>query len=101
MFLKCNIPSLNVDTLTDANRGASQKMKIIWHVGPDVMACYELSHQDLHCLQRYLVWFPELKGLKKKGSIDNVSEMKDLDQTSLSVNLRKSCWHVKISKLLL
>ena len=25
-------------------------------VDPDEMACYELSHLDLHCLQSYMFW---------------------------------------------
>ena len=30
---------------------------------PDEMAHNEPSHQDLHCLQRYLIWSVMLKGL--------------------------------------
>ena len=31
-------------------------------VDPDETAHYELTHLDLHCLQRYLVWSVGLKG---------------------------------------
>ena len=30
-------------------------------VDPDETACYEASHLDLHCLQRYLYWSARLK----------------------------------------
>ena len=33
-------------------------------VDPDEMAHNEPSHQDLHCLRRYLVWSAGLKGFK-------------------------------------
>ena len=33
-------------------------------VDPDEMAHIEPSHQDLHCLHRYLVWSAGLKGFK-------------------------------------
>ena len=33
-------------------------------VDPDEMAHYKQSHQDLHCLHRYLFWSTRLKGLK-------------------------------------
>ena len=38
------------------------------------MVCYEPSHLDLHCLQRYLYWSIEMKGLNitihvKNGNI--------------------------------
>ena len=32
-------------------------------VDPDEMACYEPSHLDLHCLQRYLYWSVWMKQL--------------------------------------
>ena len=32
-------------------------------VDSDEMAHYELSHLDLHCLQRYLCWSAEMKRL--------------------------------------
>ena len=32
-------------------------------VDPDETAHYEPSHQDLHCLQRYLIWSAVLKGV--------------------------------------
>ena len=34
-------------------------------VEPEEMACYELSHLDLHCLQMCLVWSAGLTGLYK------------------------------------
>ena len=34
-------------------------------VDPDEMACYKPSYLDLLCLQRYMLWFAGLKGLKK------------------------------------
>ena len=33
-------------------------------VDPDETARYEPSHQDLHCLQRYLYWSSGMKELK-------------------------------------
>ena len=33
-------------------------------VNPDETAHYELSHLDLHCLQKYLSWYAGLKGNK-------------------------------------
>ena len=38
-------------------------------VDPDETAHYELSHQDLHCLHRYVVWFAGLKGLNIRQEI--------------------------------
>ena len=32
-------------------------------LGPDETVHYELSHLDLHCLQRYLYWSVGMKGL--------------------------------------
>ena len=32
-------------------------------VHPDATARYEPSHQDLHCLQRYLHWSAEMKAI--------------------------------------
>ena len=34
-------------------------------VGPDETAHDELSQLDLHCLQKYLVWYAGLKRIKK------------------------------------
>ena len=40
------------------NRDVSQKTKTLANsVDPDETARYGPSHQDLHCLHRYLFWF--------------------------------------------
>ena len=62
-FLKCTLPSLNLDTIV-ANKDIGQKstMKTANSVGPDEMAHNEPSHLILHCLQIYLFWPVGLKG---------------------------------------
>ena len=42
-------------------------------VDPDEMTPYEPSHQDLHCLQRYLVWFAGMKCLKGLDTLGRFS----------------------------
>ena len=79
--MKWTLPSLNLDTSIVANMGFCQKPvlnRLANSIYPDEMACYELSHQDLHCLQRHPYWSAGMKGLiiiKKKFFI------KTLDKT--------------------
>ena len=63
-LLKWIVPSLYLGMSFIAN-GVSVKNKNRMENGidPDEIAHYESSHLDLHCLQRYLVWSAELKGL--------------------------------------
>ena len=67
-FLKWTHPSLNWETSIVANR-VSVKInnKMANSVDPDKMACYKLSHMDLHCLQRFLYWSAGMKGLTEIG----------------------------------
>ena len=59
-FLKWTLPSLNLDMSTVAKKGFHSKIKknrVANSVDPDEMACYELSHLDLHCLHLFITWF--------------------------------------------
>ena len=40
-------------------------------VDPDETACYEWSHLDLHCLQKYLYWSAGMKGLTSLHCVDS------------------------------
>ena len=74
--------SLNVDApLFQIGVAVENEYWMANRVYPDETAQYEPSHQDLHCLQRYLVWSTGLKGLKlsfvlptKNGRFKNISE---------------------------
>ena len=57
-FMKWIIPSLNLDTPTDANRNFSLKSKnrLANCVDPVETAPYKPSHLDLYCLHMYLFW---------------------------------------------
>ena len=66
-FLKLTHPSLYLDTSIVANRGLVKiNNRIANSVDPDETAHYEPSHLDLHCLQRYLYWSVEMKGLRDR-----------------------------------
>ena len=59
MFLKWTLLSLNLETSTIANGDISPKIikRLTIIAYPDEAARYELSHVDLHCLQRYMYLF--------------------------------------------
>ena len=59
--------SLTMVTSISANSSFSQKPNngMANRVDPDERARYEPSHLDLHCLQRYMYWSVEIKGLRK------------------------------------
>ena len=59
-FMKWTFRSLNLDTSIDANRAVSQT-SMANNLDPDEMGRYELSHLDLHSLQRYTFWSIRLK----------------------------------------
>ena len=67
--LNWTLSSLNLDTSTFANRDVKIKTKMANSVDHDEIAHYELSHLDLHCLQRDLPWSTGLKGLDCKLTI--------------------------------
>ena len=65
-FLKYTLPSLNFELSILVNKGFSKKIKrgMVNSVDPDETAHYELSHLDLHCLQKCLfesVWPKRVK----------------------------------------
>ena len=41
-------------------------------VEPDDTAHYELSHLDLHCLQRYLYWYAGMKRLNFTPNVNSI-----------------------------
>ena len=63
-FMKWTLPSLNLDTFIVTNTDFSHKSTTEWQtVDPDGTAHYKPFHLDLHCLQGYLYWSAEMKGL--------------------------------------
>ena len=55
---------MNLDSSIVANRGLSKISNCMANiVDPDETAHYELSHLDLHYLQRNLYWYGGMKGL--------------------------------------
>ena len=42
-------------------------------VDPDEMAHYEPSHQDLHCLHKYLFWSAGMEGLRPPPQTHSLS----------------------------
>ena len=72
-FITWTLPSPNLDTSIVANRGFNLKKfinRMANSVDPDETAHYEpTAHYEqsclnLHCLQRYLYWSADMKGLK-------------------------------------
>ena len=71
------------------NSSFSQNNKMPNSVDPDETAPYEPSHQDLHCLQRYLYWSIGLKGLIMGGIIRNAPVDSKLIQKILKIINRR------------
>ena len=57
-FMKWTSPSLNSNVpLLQVGISIRNQNRMANNVDPDETAHYEPSHQGLHCLHRYLVWF--------------------------------------------
>ena len=61
-YLNWTLPSLNL-TMSAGGFQSKIETRMTNSVDPDETARHEPSHQDLHCLQRYLLWSARLKGL--------------------------------------
>ena len=57
-------------------------------IDPDDMAHYELSHLDLHCLQRYMKWSAGLKDKVKFIADDSLKFFSE--KTSLDISCESS-----------
>ena len=65
MLLIWTLPFLNFDLSTDAEGFQSKiKNKTANSVDPDEMAHSEMSHLDLHYVDKYWFWSARTKGLK-------------------------------------
>ena len=62
-FQKWTLPSQHLDTSIAAKRVSITNQEQNSKSDPDETSFYELSHLDLHCLQKCLSWSTGLKGL--------------------------------------